>query len=55
MNDEYSTPGDSPWQSVRLGVGAVLLIACGLVLFLLDSSTHTSIAQSAISVINHRH
>jgi hypothetical protein len=47
-NDDQSF-GDSPWQSIRLGFGAVLLILCGLGLFLLDSSTHTSTAQSAIS------
>jgi len=39
---------DSPWQSIRLGFGAVLLILFGLGLFLADSNTHTSTAQSAL-------
>jgi len=51
MDDEIS--GDSPWQSVRLGLGAILLIVGGLGLFLLDSSTHTSTALSAVAGISH--
>jgi len=47
MENENQVPGESPWQSVRLGFGAILLILSGLGLFLLDSSTHTSTAQSA--------
>jgi hypothetical protein len=46
-NENQSTSGDTPWQSVRLGLGAVLLILCGLGLFLLDSSSHTSTARSS--------
>jgi hypothetical protein len=46
-NENQSTSGDSPWQSVRLGLGAVLLILCGLGLFLLDSNSHTSTARSS--------
>jgi hypothetical protein len=46
MENENQVPGESPWQSVRLGFGAILLILSGLGLFLLDSSTHTSTAQS---------
>ena len=46
-NENPSTSGDTPWQSLRLGLGAVLLILCGLGLFLLDSSSHTSTARSA--------
>lgn len=53
MNDEIEVAGDGPWQSLRLGFGAILLILGGLGLFLLDSSTHTSTAQSAIAVISH--
>lgn len=49
MENEDQTCGDGPWQSIRLGFGAVLLILCGLGLFLLDSSTHTSTAQSAMA------
>jgi hypothetical protein len=51
MNDE--TSDDAPWQSLRLGVGAVLLVMGGLALFLLDSSTHTSTAQSAVAIFSH--
>jgi hypothetical protein len=47
MKNEHQLQGDGPWQSVRLGFGAVLLILCGLGLFLLDSSTHTTTARSA--------
>jgi len=50
MNDE--TSDDAPWQSLRLGVGAVLLVMGGLALFLLDSSTHTSTAQSAVAIFS---
>ena len=53
MDDEIQVSGDSPWQSVRLGFGAILLIVGGLGLFLLDSSTHTSTAQSALLGISH--
>ena len=53
MNDEVQPSADSPWQSLRLGLGAVLLILGGLGLFLLDSSTHTSTAQSAMAVIGY--
>jgi hypothetical protein len=51
MNDE--TSDDAPWQSLRLGIGAILLVVGGLGLFLLDSSTHTSTAQSAIAIFSH--
>jgi hypothetical protein len=47
MENKDQVPGENPWQSVRLGFGAILLILSGLGLFLLDSSTHTSTAQSA--------
>ena len=53
MNDEMEVAGDGPWQSLRLGFGAILLILGGLGLFLLDSSTHISTAQSAIAIISH--
>jgi len=46
-NENPSTSGDSPWQSIRLGFGALLLILSGLGLFLLDSSSHTSTARSS--------
>ena len=52
-NENQSTSGDSPWQSVRLGLGAVLLILCGLGLFLLDSS-HTSTARSSALIAQGR-
>jgi len=48
MQNEFRVPGDSPWQSVRLGFGAILLILSGLGLFLVDTSTHPGSAQSAI-------
>jgi hypothetical protein len=51
MNDE--TSDDAPWQSLRLGIGAILLVVGGLALFLLDSSTHTSTAQSAVPIFSH--
>ena len=48
MQDGIRVPGDSPWQSVRLGFGAILLILSGVGLFMVDSSTHPGSAQSAI-------
>jgi hypothetical protein len=48
MQDEFRVPGDSPWQSVRLGFGAILLVLSGLGLFLIDTSMHPGTAQSAI-------
>jgi len=48
MQDEFRVPGDGPWQSVRLGFGAILLVLSGLGLFLIDSSAHPGTAQSAI-------
>jgi hypothetical protein len=54
MEDEnQASSGDSPWQSVRLGFGAVLLILSGLGLFLLDSSSHTSTAHSSTLMAAH--
>ena len=53
MNDEIEAAVDTPWQSLRLGIGAILLVLGGLGLFLLDSSTHTSTAQSALTAISH--
>jgi hypothetical protein len=50
MEDEKSEfLGDSPWQSVRLGFGAVLLILSGLGLFLADSNIHLSTALTTIT------
>jgi len=53
-NENQSTAGDSPWQSVRLGVGAILLIVCGLGLFLLDSNSHSSTARSSALIAQGR-
>jgi len=47
--EEQEGSGDSPWQSIRLGLGALLLILTGLGLFLLDSSSHTTNARAAMS------
>jgi hypothetical protein len=49
MDNEFEDPGDSPWQSIRLGFGAVLLILSGLGLFMAETRTHTTSAQSALS------
>ena len=46
MENQEQSPGDGPWQSVRLGFGALLLILVGLGLTLLDGNNHTSTARS---------
>lgn len=46
MENQEQAPGDSPWQSIRLAFGALLLILVGLGLTLLDGNNHTSTARS---------
>jgi hypothetical protein len=47
MNNKTETSGDS-WQSFRLGLGAILLIAGGLGLMLADGTIHPSKALSSV-------
>jgi hypothetical protein len=53
-NETNIAPGDSPWQSVRLGFGALLLILSGLGLLLLDSNRSSSTARSSVLVAHSR-
>jgi len=46
--DQNPGRGDSPWQSIRLAFGALLLILGGLGLMLLDGNNHTSTARSTV-------
>jgi len=59
MQNQEQASGDSPWQSIRLAFGALLLILGGLGLMLLDGNNHTSTARStsaaAQSVISLAH
>ena len=48
MNNKTETSGDSSWQSFRLGLGAILLIAGGLGLMLADGTIHPSKALSSV-------
>ena len=50
MENQEQAPGDSPWQSIRLAFGALLLIVVGLGLMLLDGNNHTSTARSPVPV-----
>lgn len=45
--------GDSSWQSIRLGLGAALLIVGGLGLMLADGTIHPSKALSSVFVPTH--
>lgn len=50
MNDKTQTGSDNGWQSIRLGFGAILLIAGGLGLMLIDGTIHPSKALSSVFV-----
>jgi hypothetical protein len=53
MDNKTETSGDSSWQSIRLGLGAALLIAGGLGLMLADGTVHSTKALS--SMFSHTH
>jgi hypothetical protein len=48
MDNKTDTSADSRWQSLRLGLGAALLIAVGLGLMLADGTIHPSKALSSV-------
>jgi hypothetical protein len=50
MDNKTETGADSRWQSIRLGLGAALLIAGGLGLMLADGTIHPSKALSSVFV-----
>jgi hypothetical protein len=48
--DHQEAAGDSAWQSLRLALGAIVLIAGGLGLMLADGTIHPSKALSSVFV-----
>jgi hypothetical protein len=50
MDNKTETSADGRWQSLRLGLGAALLIAGGLWLMLADGTIHPSKALSSVFV-----
>lgn len=50
MDEKRQTGADNGWQSIRLGFGAILLIAGGLGLMLVDGTIHSSKALSSVFV-----
>lgn len=48
--DHQETGADSAWQSLRLALGAIVLIAGGLGLMLADGTIHPSQALSSVFV-----
>jgi hypothetical protein len=50
MDNKTGASADNGWQSVRLGLGAVVLIVGGLGLMLADGTIHPSKALSSMFV-----
>ena len=53
MDNKTEAGAESRWQSVRLGLGAALLIAVGLGLMLADGTIHPSKALSSMFIRTH--
>jgi len=54
MNETTQAGGDTARQSIRLALGAVLLVVGGLALMLLDGDNHHSSARmSALTAHSH--
>jgi len=47
MINPIQTVRDTPWQSIRLAVGAAVLVLAGLAVALLDGNNHPSSALSS--------
>jgi len=53
MDNKTEAGAESRWQSIRLGLGAALLIAVGLGLMLADGTIHPSKALSSMFIRTH--
>ena len=53
MDNKTDAGAESRWQSIRLGLGAALLIAVGLGLMLADGTIHPSKALSSMFIRTH--
>ena len=47
MNETTQAGGGADWQSIRLAIGAILLVVGGLSLMLLDGDNHATAARSS--------
>jgi hypothetical protein len=50
MNDTTQAGGGTDWQSIRLALGAILLVIGGLSLMLLDGDNHATAARSSVPI-----
>jgi len=48
--NETTQAGGTDWQSIRLALGAILLVAGGLSLMLLDGDNHATAARSSVPI-----
>ena len=48
--NETTQAGGTDWQSIRLTLGAILLVAGGLSLMLLDGDNHATAAHSSVPI-----
>lgn len=54
MINPIQTVRDTPWQSIRLAIGAAVLVLAGLAVALLDGNHHPSAALSSQFVSSSR-
>jgi len=48
MSETTQAGGGADWQSIRLAIGAILLVVGGLSLMLLDGDNHATAARSSL-------